>query len=70
MSLDLKKYRTAHHDRLAVGGSYTDSWLEAMADSSTSSNTLAYVRWVPNDKGGSGYYSGTDTQYFATKGYN
>lgn len=70
MSLDLKKYRTAHHDRLAVGGSYTDSWLEAMADSSTSSNILAYVRWVPNDKGGSGYYAGTDTQYLSSKGYN
>lgn len=70
MSLDLKKYRTAHHDRLAVGGSYTDSFLEVMSDSPTSSNTLAYVRWVPNDKGGSGYYSGTDTQYLATKGYN
>ena len=70
MSLDLKKYRTAHHDRLAVGGSYTDSYLEVMSDSSTSSNTLAYVRWVPNDKGGSGYYSGTDTQYLSSKGYN
>lgn len=70
MSLDLKKYRTAHHDRFAVGGSYTDSYLEVMSDSSTSTNTLAYVRWVPNDKGGSGYYSGTDTQYLSSKGYN
>ena len=70
MSLDLKKYRTAHHDRLAVGGSYTDSFLEVMSDSSTSSNTLAYVRWVPNDKGGSGYHQTVDTQYLASKGYN
>ena len=70
MSLDLKKYRTAHHDKLAVGGSYTDSWLEAVANSSTSSNTLAYVRYVPNDKSGSGYHQAVDTQYLSSKGYN
>lgn len=70
MSLDLKKYRTAHHDRLAVGGSYTDSFLEVMSDSPTSTNTLAYVRWVPNDKGGSGYHQTVDTQYLSSKGYN
>lgn len=69
MSLDLKKYRTAHHERLAVGGSYTDTWIESFADSATSSGTLAAVRWVPNDKGGSGYYTGTSTTQLSTYGY-
>ncbi len=68
MSLDLTKYREANHERIAVGGSYTDTWLEAMGISSTSSNTFGYVRWIPNNKSGSGYYTGT--VYNETYGYN
>ena len=68
MSLDLTKYREANHERIAVGGSYTDTWLEVMGISSTSSNTFGYVRWIPNNKSGSGYYTGT--VYNSTFGYN
>ena len=68
MSLDLTKYREANHERIAVGGSYTDTWLEVMGISSTSSNTFGYVRWIPNNKSGSGYYTGA--VYNSQFGYN
>lgn len=50
MSFELTKYRAASHDRLAVGGSYTDTWLEVEGATSTSSNTAGFVKWVPNNK--------------------
>ena len=69
MSLDLTKYREANHERVAVGGSYTDTWIECQGKSATSSNTSAYVRWVPNNKSGSGYLAGVSTTQFANYGY-
>jgi hypothetical protein len=70
MSLDLTKYREVNHERFAAGGSYTDTWLEAQGRSNTSSNAIkgGYVRWVPNSKSGTGYYSGVT--YNSTFGYN
>ena len=74
MSLDLTKYRLANHERIAVGGSYSDTFLEVMANSGTSSNLFGYLRWVPNDKSGtlSNYYGGgasIDDSYFEDFGY-
>ena len=70
MSLELTKYREASHERFAVGGSYTDTWLEVQGRSDTSNNAIkgGYVRWVPNDKSGTGYYPGVS--YNTGFGYN
>lgn len=75
MSLDLTKYRLSNHERIAVGGSYTDSFLEVMAKSKNSSNTFGYVRWVPNNKSGTAsdytaiFGNSVDTQYYNEWGY-
>ena len=69
MSLDLTKYRKATHDHVAVAGSYTDTFIEAQGASATSASSDAFVRWVPNNKSGSGYYTGTVTTNLASNGY-
>lgn len=68
MSFELTKYRAASHDRLAVGGSYTDTWLEVEGATSTSSNTAGFVKWVPNNKNPSMVF-GVSTTALASSGY-
>ena len=69
MSLDLTKYRKATHDHIGVAGSYTDTFIEAQGASSTSASSDAFVRWVPNNKSGSGYLSGTVSTNLSSSGY-
>lgn len=71
MSFELTKYRAASHDRVAVGGSYTDTWLEVEGATSTSTNSAAVVNWVPNNKSGSGYLNSNriSTAAFSNSGY-
>jgi len=71
MSFELTKYRKASHDRVAVGGSYTDTWLEVEGATSTSTNSAAVVNWVPNDKSGSGYLNSNriSTAALSNSGY-
>ncbi len=69
MSLDLTKYRKATHDHIGVAGSYTDTFIEAQGASSTSASSDAFVRWVPNNKSGSGYLSGTVATNLSSSGY-
>ena len=71
MSFELTKYRAASHDRVAVGGSYTDTWLEVEGATSTSTNSAAVVNWVPNNKSGSGYLNSNriSTAAFSNNGY-
>lgn len=68
MGLNLTKYRASNHSRIAVGGSYTDSHLEVMANSSTSSNVFGYVRWVPNNKDGT-QLTGVNSDSLAESGF-
>ena len=58
MSLDLTRLRGASHDNISVGGSYTDTMITAQGFGSNAKSSSAFVRWVPNNKSGSGYYSG------------
>lgn len=58
MSLDLNRLRKASHDNISVGGSYTDTMITAQGFGSNAKSSSAFVRWVPNNKSGSGYYSG------------
>jgi hypothetical protein len=60
MSLDLNRLRKASHDNISVGGSYTDTMITAQGFGSNAKSSSAFVRWVPNNKSGSGYYSGND----------
>ena len=69
MSLDLTKYRKATHDHIGVAGSYTDTFIEAQGASTTSASSDAFVRWVPNNKSGSGYLSGTVSTNLSSSGY-
>lgn len=73
MSLDLTRDRKATHDNISVGGSYTDSMITAQGMGNTSKVNDAYIRWVPNNKSGSGYYAGNgvsiDTGNLASGGY-
>lgn len=73
MSLDLNKLRKASHDNISVGGSYTDTMITAQGMGQNAAVNDAYIRWVPNDKSGSGYYSGNsvivDTSNLVSKGY-
>ena len=68
MSLQLTKYRKANHNHVAVGGSYTDTFIEAQAKSPTSSSATSYIRWVPNNKNGS-YLPGVSTANLDSDGY-
>lgn len=73
MSLDLTRDRKAKHDNISVGGSYTDSMITAQGMGNTSKVNDAYIRWVPNNKSGSGYYAGNgvsiDASNLASEGY-
>jgi len=69
MSLDLTKYRKATHDHIGVAGSYTDTFIEAQGASATSASSDAFVRWVPNNKSGSGYLTGTVATNLSASGY-
>ena len=73
MSLDLTRDRKATHDNISVGGSYTDSMITAQGMGNTSKVNDAYIRWVPNNKSGSGYYAGNgvsiDAGNLASGGY-
>ncbi len=73
MSLDLTRDRKATHDNISVGGSYTDSMITAQGMGNTSKVNDAYIRWVPNNKSGSGYYAGNgvsiDASNLASGGY-
>ena len=73
MSLDLNKLRGASHDNISVGGSYTDTMIEAQGIGDASKFPAAFVKWVPNNKSGSGYYSGNgvniDSSNFEESGY-
>ena len=66
MSLDLNKLRGASHDNISVGGSYTDTMITAQGFGSNAKSSSAFVRWVPNNKSGSGYYSGNNVEIDAT----
>ena len=69
MSLDLHRTRTSEHYRVEVGGSYTDSYLEVVANNSNSTNAAGYVRWVPNCKEGCTYIAGVDDTNLNSQGY-
>lgn len=73
MSLDLTRLRKASHDNISVGGSYTDTMITAQGMGQSAAVNDAYIRWVPNNKSGSGYYSGNnvsiDTSNLVSKGY-
>ena len=73
MSLDLNKLRGASHDNISVGGSYTDTMIEAQGIGDAAKFPAAFVKWVPNNKSGSGYYSGNgvniDSSNFEESGY-
>ena len=56
MSLDLTRDRKATHENVSVGGSYTDTMITAQGMGNTAKVNDAYIRWVPNNKSGSGYY--------------
>ena len=69
MSLDLHRTRKSDHNRVEVGGSYTDSYLEVVSNNSNSSNAAGYVRWVPNCKEGCSYLGGVDDTNLDSQGY-
>ena len=73
MSLDLTRDRKATHDNISVGGSYTDTMITAQGMGNTAKVNDAYIRWVPNNKSGSGYYAGNgvsiDTSNLTSGGY-
>lgn len=69
MSLDLHKTRQSDHEHVAVGGSFTDSFIEVVSNNSNSSNSSGYVRFVPNCKDGCTYLAGLDDTYLDQWGY-
>lgn len=73
MSLDLTRDRKATHENVSVGGSYTDTMITAQGMGNTAKVNDAYIRWVPNNKSGSGYYAGNgvslDTSKLTSGGY-
>ena len=54
MSLDLTRNRKATHEHFAVAGSYTDTYIEVQGHAHNSSMPGWYVKWVTNNKTGSG----------------
>lgn len=51
MNLNLDVNKKAEHYKIAVAGSYSDSFIEVQSASPTSASSDVYVRWVPRTKG-------------------